>query len=149
MIKITDQDIERAEKILLPEGSRFNDERRKFICCMKSHDVVACPGSGKTTALLSKILILASKMPFSDNRSICVLTHTNVAIDKIKSQLGTEAEHLFQYPNFFGTIQTFIDRFLAIPAYRNEFNQALLSIDWDMYFNAIERVYSQNMRKLF
>jgi len=149
MVRITNQDIERAEKLLLPEGCHFNDERRKFIRCMESRDVVACPGSGKTTALLAKILILASKMPFPDNRSICVLTHTNVAIDKIKSRLGTEAEHLFRYPNFFGTIQTFIDRFLAIPAYRNEFNQALSSIDWDIYFNAIERVYAQNRRALF
>ncbi len=149
MIRITDQDIERVEKLLLPDGCVFNEERRKFIRCMESCDVVACPGSGKTTALLAKILILASKMPFSDNRSICVLTHTNVAIDKIKSRLGTEAENLFRYPNFFGTIQTFINHFLAIPAYRNEFNQALLSIDWDIYFNAIDRIYSQNIRRLF
>jgi len=149
MVQITDNDIEWTERILLPKGCCFNEERRKFIRFMESKDVVACPGSGKTTALLAKILILASKTPFPDTRGICVITHTNVAIDKIKSRLGTEAEHLFRYPNFFGTIQTFIDRFLAIPAYRNEFKQAPQSIDWDMYFNAIERAYSQNRRELF
>ena len=76
MVEITDKDIERMEHLLLPQGSCFNDERREFIRCMESRDVVACPGSGKTTALLAKILILASKMPFADNRSLCVLTHT-------------------------------------------------------------------------
>ena len=69
-IEITDNDIAYAEKILLPIGSQFNDERRAFIRCMESRDVVACPGSGKTTALLAKLLILARKMPFEDGRGI-------------------------------------------------------------------------------
>lgn len=149
MVRITDKDIERVEHILLPEGCTFNDERRKFIHCMESRDVVACPGSGKTASLLAKIIILASKMPFPDNRGICVLTHTNVAIDEIKARLGTNAEYLFCSPNFFGTIQSFVDRFLAIPAYRNEFRQAPQSINWEIYLGAVNKLFTQNQRQLY
>ncbi|MEA1992034.1 MAG: hypothetical protein U9N58_07555, partial [Thermodesulfobacteriota bacterium] len=65
-MKITDHDIERTERLLLPRGCHFSDERRAFIRCMESRDVVACPGSGKTTALLAKLLILSTRMPFAD-----------------------------------------------------------------------------------
>ncbi len=132
-MKIADAEIDSVEKILLPAGSFFNDERREFIRHLKSRDVIACPGSGKTTTLLAKILLLASKMPFKGNRGICVLTHTNVAIDEVKAKLGNNSHHLFQHPNFFGTIQSFVNRFLAIPGYKQEFGKPLQCIDSEMY----------------
>jgi superfamily I DNA/RNA helicase len=55
-------------------------------------------------------------MPFENNKGICVLTHTNVAINEIKNNLGDSAKLLLSYPNFVGTIQSFIDKYLAIPA---------------------------------
>ena len=146
MVQITDSEIQIVEKILLPDSCTFNEERVDFIRCMKSRDVVACPGSGKTTALLAKILVLASNMPFQDGRGICVLTHTNVAIDKIKTRLGANAEHLFRSPNFFGTIQSFVNRFLAIPLYRNEFGQAQHSIDVKIFNSTIERLYGRTQK---
>jgi len=133
-IEITDDDIAYAEKLLLPAGCRFNDERRIFIRCMESRDVVACPGSGKTTALLAKLLILARKMPFADGpRGICVLTHTNVAIDEIKERAGIASASLFRYPNFFGTIHSFVGTYLAIPAYIGLFGHRQIRIDDDYY----------------
>lgn len=149
MAQILDLDIERVEKILLPPGCFFNEERRAFICCMKSRNVVACPGSGKTTALLAKILTLASKMPFQDGRGICVLTHTNVGINEIKKRLGDGADHLFQHPNFFGTIQTFVNRFLAIPGYKQEFGRGPQFIDSDVYYRAIKSLYAKHQRQLY
>ncbi len=65
MINISDSDIAYAEGMLLPPGCVFDDERRAFIRELSSCDVLACPGSGKTTALLAKLLILSKKMPFS------------------------------------------------------------------------------------
>jgi len=128
-----DHDIERTERLLLPSGCHFSDERRVFIRCMESRDVVACPGSGKTTALLAKLLILSARMPFPDGRGLCVLTHTNVAIDQIKRKAGIAAEALFRHPNFFGTIQEFTNRFLAIPAYVARFGQRHIRMDEDLY----------------
>jgi len=117
MLKSND-DINKAEKIFLKNGQLFDEERRKFIECIdKSLHLQACPGSGKTTALLAKLYILSEKMPFEKNQGICVLTHTNVAIDIIKKKMGEKANRMFSHPNFFGTIQSFVDRYLAIPAY--------------------------------
>lgn len=141
MIHVTDADISRAEKLLLPAGSTFNKERRDFIKCMESRDVVACPGSGKTTALLAKLLILASYMPFENGRGICVLTHTNVAIHEIKRRAGGAATALFVHPNFFGTIQSFVNRFLAIPAYRNMCRKPIQAIDNEHFFAAVRSRY--------
>ena len=143
-IEITDHDIEYAEKLLLPDRAKFNCERRAFIRCMESRDVVACPGSGKTTALLAKLLILASKMPFKDGRGICVLTHTNVAIDKIKEKADIASSTLFRYPNFFGTIQSFVNQFLAAPWYRSEFKGSIVAIENGRFFWELERKYSRD-----
>ncbi|WP_292395446.1 UvrD-helicase domain-containing protein [Methanoculleus sp. UBA303] len=146
-IEITESDIAYAEKLLLPAGQSFDGERRAFIRCVESRDVIACPGSGKTTALLAKILILAKKMPFEDDRGICVLTHTNVAIDEIKQQADhAAADALFRYPNFFGTIQGFVDQFLAMPGYRSEFQKPIVAIDNDRFFSELERLYSKDYK---
>ena len=118
MIKFsfTNEEIQSACKELgLPENT-FDDktsERRKIIDCWDNANIIACPGSGKTTVLLVKLLLLSQRMPFEDGSGICVLTHTNVAIDEIKNRLGNKADILFKYPNFFGTIQSFVGQFLG------------------------------------
>lgn len=115
----TTDEIAYAESILLKEDQHFEQPYIDIIECNETKDIKACPGSGKTTSLLAKLVILANKMPLENNQGICVLTHTNVAIDEIKSRLGKKADILFTYPNFFGTIQSFVDKFLAIPMYQH------------------------------
>ena len=146
IVKITEDDIAYAEKLLLPAGQSFDDERRAFIRCMESRDVIACPGSGKTTALLGKLLILARRMSFEGGQGICVLTHTNVAIDEITRRAGPATDSLFRYPNFFGTIQGFVNQFLAIPGYRSEFEKSIVAIDNDRFFSELKRLYSRDFR---
>ena len=53
VINITDEDINYAERILLPEGKNFDEERIKFIRNLDTLDLQAVPGSGKTTAFNS------------------------------------------------------------------------------------------------
>ena len=143
--EITDEDIKRAEKIFFPNGGTFSDpnnERINFIKCLdKNLHVQACPGSGKTTTLLAKLYLLSEKMPFENNRGICVLTHTNVAIDIIKRKLGDKASKLLNYPNFFGTIQSFVDKYLAIPYYTKIFNYKPLFIDTEVQKDRILKTY--------
>lgn len=122
-----------AEKLFLPKGYHFDQESVNFIKCLESTDVVACPGSGKTTSLLAKLFILSKYMPFEGNKGICVLTHTNVAINEIERRMGKASSVLFTYPNFFGTIQSFVDRFLAIPAYVSLYGNREVTIDDDVY----------------
>lgn len=132
-IEITDQDIQYAERILLPEGRTFDQERRAFICNLNTLDLQAVPGSGKTTVLLAKLLILESKLPFSDGSGILVLSHTNAAVDEIKERIQKYCPKLFSYPNFIGTIQGFVDEFLAVPYYLQKYRQKPIRIDDEIY----------------
>jgi DNA helicase-2/ATP-dependent DNA helicase PcrA len=133
-IKITDSDISYAEKILLPKGSFFDDERKIFIKDLSTLDLQAVPGSGKTTALLAKLLILDRYLPFKDGSGILVISHTNIAIDEIKEKIGKYCTNIFNYPNFIGTIHSFINSFLCIPFYENKFHRKISFIDNISYY---------------
>ena len=135
------EEIQSAHSILLKNKPYFEQDKIDIIECNESRDVKACPGSGKTTTLLAKLIILANRMPLLNNRGIGVLTHTNVAIDEIKSKLGHKAEILFSYPNHFGTIQSFVDKFLAIPAYRGIYNNSPKRIDNDLANDQIKKAF--------
>lgn len=122
-----------AERILLPCGCLFDAERRIFIKDLSTLDLQAVPGSGKTTALLAKLLILASKTPLREDAGVLVISHTNAAIDEIKEKIGNIVPNLFQYPNYVGTIQSFMDQFLAIPYYSQKFGHSPNRIDDEIY----------------
>ena len=141
-ISITEEDILWTEGILLQHGEHFDEERKAVIRCLETKDILACPGSGKTTALLAKLLILSQKMPLENNRGICVLTHTNVAINEIKSHAYFASQKLFNYPNHFGTIQSFVDKYLAIPSYILRFNKRAGYVDNEVFNSVIERSYN-------
>lgn len=141
-IEITEDDIRYAEEILFGKVDVFDEQERIPIIqdFNNSFDVNACPGSGKTTVLLAKLIILSRKMPLNNGQGICVLTHTNVAIDEIKSKLGDKSDILFKYPNYFGTIQNFVDKYLAIPHFKREKNENIKSIDDDIYYDCIREL---------
>lgn len=141
-IIITNDDISWVESILLPPGEHFDEERQTVIRCLETKDILACPGSGKTMALLAKLLILSRKMPLENNRGICVLTHTNVAINGIKSRAYFASQKLFNYPNHFGTIQSFVDKYLAIPSYILKFNKRPEYVDNEVFNSVIKKNYN-------
>lgn len=138
VIDITEEDIQYAERLLLPTGKTFDDERKAFIRDFRTIDLQAVPGSGKTTALLAKLVILEQKLPFVDGLGILVLSHTNAAIDEIKEKIQKHCPKLFSYPNFVGTIQSFVDKFLAIPYYVQKFNKKHNRIDHEIYNEKIK-----------
>ena len=142
---ITERDIKRVEQIFFKGEGSFEDEKRErysFISCIdRSIDVEACPGSGKTTSLLAKLYLLSEKMPFENGKGFCVLTHTNVAINEIKSRLGNKADRLFRYPNFFGTIQSFVDKYLAIPYYTSKYKKRPNGIDSQLVAKRLQNTY--------
>lgn len=59
-------------------------------------------------------------------------THTNVAIDEIKAKLGTKADVLFRYPNFFGTIQTFLHKYVTAAALHYFYGSQITYVDDEM-----------------
>jgi hypothetical protein len=142
-MQITPEYIEEAERLLLPDGCHFDEERVRFINRWDSGDLLAVPGSGKTTALRAKLYCIAKNLPFPDERGVLVISHTNVAVDELKGKLQNSCPQLFEYPNFVGTIQDFIDTFLALPYYIQEYCHKVDYIDADIY----ERVCKAIMNK--
>ena len=141
-INITKEDIQYAEGILLTGSKTFgsaNSERCNFIKNLKSMDLQAVPGSGKTTALMAKLLILEKYMPFKDGSGVLVISHTNAAIDEIKNRIGAYCPRLFSYPNFVGTIQSFVNDFLAKPYFLQKNEKKILFIEEEFYKRELKR----------
>lgn len=146
-IHISDKEIEEIEKILLPKSCHFADDARNVIRCWKSSEIVACPGSGKTTVLLAKLKVLAEKMPFPDGTGVCVLSHTNVAVNEIKTKLSKYADKLMGYPNYVGTIQSFIDQYVTRPYLKNIIKSSIQIVDDITYANYFYNLIWEDMRK--
>lgn len=133
---INDQIINEVEGLFLPQGASFDEERRDFIKNLTSCDLLAVPGSGKTTALLAKLACVVNCK--EDNEGILVLSHTNTAVDEIKKKLEGRFEELFNYPNCVCTVQEFVDTFLAIPFYEGSTHSSVDIIDKDRYEEEME-----------
>lgn len=129
MIEIRDEEIRDVECLLLPAGCGFPDDARRVIRCWESTDVAACPGSGKTTVLLAKLKLLADRMPLANGAGICVLSHTNVAVNEIKTKMSTYADKLMGYPNYVGTVQSFIDQFVSLPYLKRKLGKSVQAVD--------------------
>ena len=106
---------------ILAKDLNFNDsERQSALLENNSRDFNAVPGSGKTSLLAAKLLLLSKKWPYSQ-KGICILSHTNVAKDEITRRLTTtvEGSQLLSYPHYIGTIHSFINHFFALPILRS------------------------------
>jgi DNA helicase II / ATP-dependent DNA helicase PcrA len=138
-LEVSNKDISRVQLLLLSDGSSFDDERKGFIRNWETIDLQAVPGSGKTTLLLAKLIILEKNLPFEDNSGVLVISHTNSAIDEIKNKLGKHCHKLFSPPNYIGTIQTFVDKFLAIPYFSQKYKREHLRIDDEIYIERAQQ----------
>lgn len=112
---VTNDEIENAEKDIFEHGEHFNAEQIIFLKKLDSCCVQAYAGTGKTSAIVGKLHILAQKNVWKNGRGICVISHTNVAVDEIKNRVAKRYPSIMEYPNFIGTIQEFVNKFLFIP----------------------------------
>jgi len=141
-ITITDEDICNIERIM--EKDFQHDEVKKVLKELDSCNIIACPGAGKTTTLIAKLAMLSEKLP--STQGICVLSHTNAAREEIEKTLGKYSCRILAYPNFIGTIQSFVDKYLAIPAYNKLMKKKIVCID-DEQYNRIVRKHSNSFLK--
>lgn len=113
--QLDDADLSRLPQFF-PSLNFDREEQIRALRFSGTGDFQAVPGSGKTTLLGAKLALMASRWPH-ERRGICILTHTNVARDEIEGCLRAvpHGEALLSYPHFIGTIQTFVNRFLALP----------------------------------
>lgn len=141
-------DFSALENLLLPPGSQFSDDARAVINCWESKDILACPGSGKTTVLLAKLKLLSDRLPFPDGCGICVLSHTNVAVNELKNKLGDSSNLLLSYPNFVGTIQVFINQFILFPFLRDKVASPICLVSNEEYAKYLHILIRNEYKKI-
>ena len=73
--------------------------------------VEACPGAGKTRTIVARYHRVASE---SERRGVALLSFTNAAIDEVRRRCPDPT--LLEGPNFVGTFDSFINRFITGPA---------------------------------
>ena len=133
------------EMNLLPVNCKFSEEQKEVIYENNSIDVVAGPGTGKTTVLTARIKMLFEEVNGS-RKGICVLTHTNVAVDEIKSGLRKLGIDEIKRPHFIGTIQDFFNTFFAKKAFHLLLkDKKMRVVDDDIFREKFHKVF--NLRK--
>ena len=71
----------------------------------------ACPGSGKTRTVVQRFKKLAS----TANKGIALLSFTNAAVNEASSRCSDQPR-ILRSPNFVGTFDSFIHRYIVTPA---------------------------------
>ncbi|HDR3902932.1 TPA: UvrD-helicase domain-containing protein, partial [Bacillus cereus] len=104
------------ESELLPKEAMFSEQQKNAILRNDTLNIIAGPGSGKTTVLTAKCAVLLNENK-NKAKGICLITHTNVAVDEIKMSLSKVGLKDIEYPNFIGTIQEFFNTFFAKKAF--------------------------------
>lgn len=133
------------EMNLLPVDCKFSEEQKEVIYENNSIDVVAGPGTGKTTVLTARIKMLFEEVNGS-RKGICVLTHTNVAVDEIKSGLRKLGIDEIKRPHFIGTIQDFFNTFFVKKAFHLLLkDKKIRVVDDDIFREKFHKVF--NSRK--
>ena len=79
----------------------------------------ACPGAGKTRAIVARYLRRTEKEP---RKGIALLSFTNAAIDEVRSRCGDRPDAL-KAPHFVGTFDSFINRYISRPLYVYYYNK--------------------------
>lgn len=75
----------------------------------------ACPGSGKTEVVGMKAAYEFNLLTKNSNSGIAVLTFTNEATNVIKDRVGEFGNQTTTYPNYIGTLSSFIHKYIAQP----------------------------------
>lgn len=144
-MEINPEHIRQAEALLI-NGYEFDEERKEFITNLETCDLLAVPGSGKTTALIAKLYCIDKQLPLKNNRGVLVLSHTNKAVEEIEKVLKPVCPRLFSYPNFVGTIQSFVNRFIANQACYEKFGSYISKNDDELIFEEILSKVKRNYR---
>ena len=83
--------------------------------------VTAVPGAGKTTTMAQRFARLTRTTSPGGRRGIAVLSFTNAAATEIKEKARNVGGDLTP-PNFIGTIDSFLRRFLVVPFIKSQYN---------------------------
>lgn len=92
----------------------LTDEQQVFVDHAGETFVEACPGAGKTRAIVSRIHRLSLTLP--PRKGLAVLSFTNTAVDEFKERcFSIGLENSLRHPGFIGTFDAFIRHFFVMP----------------------------------
>ncbi|PCK21874.1 MULTISPECIES: UvrD-helicase domain-containing protein [Rhodococcus] len=89
----------------------FTDSQTKLIKHVGSIRVEACPGAGKTQTIAERFAVRPNMHP---RKGVALLSFTNAAADEAKVRCSKDPG-LLAAPNFVGTIDKFLNRFVVTP----------------------------------
>jgi hypothetical protein len=92
---------------------KLTDGQQALVDAEDSLFAAACPGAGKTRAMVARFLKRTAEEP---RRGIALISFTNAAVDEVRRRCGHQVEPL-RAPHFVGTFDTFIHRFIVTPLY--------------------------------
>src|SRR5690554_1845167 len=97
---------------ITPQLQAYLDARGKII-------LNACPGSGKTTALAKKLILLQDELTTKYGRfsGIACLSFTNTAKDEISEKYTKLSGEYLGFPHKVSTIDSFINQYITLPYY--------------------------------
>ena len=109
-------------KVLNGPGSLMaplSDQQAALVAADDSTFAEACPGAGKTKAIVARFQCRVAEEP---RKGIALVSFTNGAIAEVRRRCGNRAEVL-SAPNFVGTFDGFINRFITKPLYVQQYDQ--------------------------
>lgn len=92
---------------------KLSDEQRLLVLADGDQFAEACPGAGKTRAIVARFLRRTETEP---RKGIGLLSFTKAAITEVKTRCADQPEALV-VPNFVGTFDSFINQFITRPVY--------------------------------
>ncbi|WP_328954067.1 ATP-dependent helicase [Kitasatospora purpeofusca] len=93
------------------------DQRTLVEEVAESAFVTACPGAGKTRAVVARYLRRVDEEP---RKGIALVSFTNAAVEEVRNRC-VDRQDAMKAPHFVGTFDGFIARYLVAPLYRAVF----------------------------
>lgn len=97
----------------------FTKQRRAYLEARGKIVLNACPGSGKTTAIAKKLILLQDEYKYKFGRfsGIATLSFTNTAKDEISEKYTELSGNYLEFPHRVSTIDSFINQYITLPYY--------------------------------
>lgn len=97
----------------------LNKQRERYLAAKGKVVLNACPGSGKTTAIAKKLMILEDEFrkTYGNSSGIGCLSFTNTAKDEINARYTEISGHILRFPHLVSTIDSFINQYITLPFY--------------------------------
>ncbi|MFD3566017.1 UvrD-helicase domain-containing protein [Streptomyces sp. NPDC058667] len=92
---------------------KLTDDQQALVDAEDSLFAAACPGAGKTRAMVARFLKRTAE---EGRRGVALVSFTNAAVDEVRRRCGDQVG-ASRVPHFVGTFDTFIHRFIVTPLY--------------------------------